>query len=356
MARRIIIIGMLMAVLVPTVAFAAPSFLPLVPCGASDQPPCTPCYLFQAVKNFSDLVLYGITGPVAAFMFVFAGGMILLYGANPSMLVQGKKLATNTALGIIVILLAWLATNFLIKNIATGNTSNKWFEFTCPDFLASITAGDILPPPVTPIPLESAAPASYRTDVSKLPASDLQMLAEQNHTKYPYGNSPDLVGLVNCLYADPVVAALALPKPDMTGNALQSGIYTYENDNVACNYTRGKSIGPGCQHSVNSCHYGGEKGTGGAEAVDMNAKHKVVSIPGTNDGTGKPVQVYATDELLFCRLNQLLVVQKKCPFKLLNWESDHTHISTKVCDADGVGGVQATKGLQMPTCGYGTAQ
>lgn len=145
MRRILIIIAVLGLLLVPATAEAV-SWIPLVPCGSTGQDSCTPCHLFQTAKNLIDLVLYGITGPIAAFMIVLAGGMMLLGGGNPAMFSQGKTMLTNTLVGVLIILLSWVLTNFLIKSLIRGGQGDNWNEFTCPKGLSTI------------MPLETALP------------------------------------------------------------------------------------------------------------------------------------------------------------------------------------------------------
>jgi len=142
---------------IPAIAFAAPNFLPLVPCGTGDSL-CTPCDLFRVAKNLINLILYGVTGPVAAFMIVFAGGIMVLSGGNVTRFNQGKELLKRTVIGISIIFLAWGATNFIIKSIGKGTTTDSWFEFSCPKALQ-----DISPISTTPLPESSGEPEAIVT-------------------------------------------------------------------------------------------------------------------------------------------------------------------------------------------------
>lgn len=161
--------AVLVIAFMPAVVFAAPSWLPLVQCGTSNQVPCTPCDFFALGKRLIDMVLYGITGPIAAFIIVIAGGMMLLGGANPKQFQQGKTLLRNTLYGVAIILIAWTFTNFLIKSLGNGSASDSWNTFTCPAELQAISAidtqfktGGTLPavPPVTaPLPANIGVPS-----------------------------------------------------------------------------------------------------------------------------------------------------------------------------------------------------
>lgn len=136
--------------LLPHIARA--EFFPLIPCGseAAGQVPCTPCDLFKTAKNLIDLVLYGVTGPIAAFMIVIAGGMILLGGEYPDRLKQGKELLRNTLIGVAIILFSWVAVTTLIKMLGAGSKYDAWYEFSCPIGLSNI------PPIVTATPTSTA--------------------------------------------------------------------------------------------------------------------------------------------------------------------------------------------------------
>ncbi|MCC6404811.1 MAG: transglycosylase SLT domain-containing protein [Candidatus Yanofskybacteria bacterium] len=175
---RSVLLGLLLmgALLMPRAALAA-DFLPLVPCGsdAAGQAPCTPCDLFKTGKNVVDFVMYGVTGPIAAFMIVIAGGMILLGGEYPDRLKQGKQMLTNTLIGVSIILASWLAVTTLIKLLAGGSQYDTWYEFSCPEGLAKIppivtatptTTAAVLPPRPTP---SVPAQAGVRTVVDTLP-------------------------------------------------------------------------------------------------------------------------------------------------------------------------------------------
>lgn len=141
MKRRLLIFLVIGAAFLIPVAAQAADWLPIVPCGSDsrNQPICNPCHLFQTAKNITDLILYGITGPIAAFMIVFSGGQMLISAGNPAVYGAAQKRLTNVMYGVGIILLAWLATNFLIKTLGNGTVGDTWNEFTCPVGLASIT-------------------------------------------------------------------------------------------------------------------------------------------------------------------------------------------------------------------------
>jgi|GEM_PF-2288544 len=161
--RKVFFVGIILSLLLIPVLTSAALF-PIVTCGGTNangtaQVLCTPCSLFATFKNIIDLVLYGITGPIAAFMIVWAGGMMLLGGGKPALYAQGKELLKNTLIGVSIILLAWVVTNFLIKSLITGNQGDNWYQFSCPAGLSAITPIETAlptggPQPVLPAPTE----------------------------------------------------------------------------------------------------------------------------------------------------------------------------------------------------------
>ncbi len=140
--KRLLIIAALLLVLFPSLAFAAePSspkdFYPLIQCGTEKSGiPCTPCDLFVEFDRVINFILFGVTGPIAVFMIILSGGMILLGGGNTAALTRGKELFKSTILGVVVILLSWVATTFLLQALTGGDT--KWYEVSCPRYLSDI--------------------------------------------------------------------------------------------------------------------------------------------------------------------------------------------------------------------------
>ena len=136
---------------------------PLVPCGLNqdraetldidESQPCGRCDLFQLLKNIIDFVMGGLMPPLAVLLFVWAGFLILLSGANPGLYAQGQTIFKNTFYGIIVLLSACMITNTLILSVGSNyNTAGNWWQFTCTE------PAPVTPPPIpTPIPTPTAS-------------------------------------------------------------------------------------------------------------------------------------------------------------------------------------------------------
>lgn len=146
--KKIIVLTVLVFVFVPVFAHAV-SWWPLVPCGTSVNPaPCNQCDLLRLLKNIIDFVLIGLMPPAAAILFVWGGFLILMGGANPGWITQGKSIFWNTAIGVAIISSSWLITNTIVRSLAADNIAPEWWKFEC-----RVTTGGVPPPPVPPPPV-----------------------------------------------------------------------------------------------------------------------------------------------------------------------------------------------------------
>src|SRR3989344_4127405 len=270
----------------------AVSWWPLVACGLNSQDdPSTPitegacnrCDLFKLLKNIIDFVLIGLMPPAAAILFVWGGFLILMGGANPGLISQGKSIFWNTAIGVAIISSSWLITNTIIRSVAADNIAPEWWKFTC-----SVTTPAQQPPPAPQPPPSS--------NLCSQPAQ----LAASNNVPYPRKNAPELDQLISCVNSR------------IVGLIDQNQIFTYEKTNDLCNYTRGQQTCGSCAHSAFSCHYGGRDGTQGSLAVDFNAKN-------------------GNETTLF---NELKKLESTCQFGYILFENTHTHVSTKSCSGN----------------------
>ena len=169
MFKKFLLISILVLLVVPTFVYAIdiPGW-PLVPCGLSQDNPatsinekksCGRCDLFQLLKNLIDFVVGGLMPPLAVLLFVWAGFLILLSGANPGLYAQGQTIFKTTFYGIIILLSAWMITNTLILSIgAKYNTAGNWWQFTCTE------TAPVSPPPITvppPGPISTACNQNF---------------------------------------------------------------------------------------------------------------------------------------------------------------------------------------------------
>src|SRR3989338_11515573 len=132
---------------------------PIVPCGygtiepsvglrvcpfGTDPQYCVECdqrQLFHLAKHLIDFILIAAAPILATVFFIVAGVYMMLGGTNPGMLSQGKSIFKNTFIGLLIVMLAWLGVNILLKTLAnydiikikTGISNLQWYEFTCPE-------------------------------------------------------------------------------------------------------------------------------------------------------------------------------------------------------------------------------
>src|SRR3989344_4389768 len=152
--KKIIFLIALVLLILPSVTYAV-SWWPLVPCGLNAQPkdsngvelskvpteenpyahdytqPCNQCDLLKLFKNIIDFVLVGLMPPAAAILFVWGGFLILMGGANPGWITQGRSIFFNTAIGVAILLASWLITNTIIRSLAEDNIAPEWWKFEC---------------------------------------------------------------------------------------------------------------------------------------------------------------------------------------------------------------------------------
>ncbi|MEX2090613.1 MAG: putative Ig domain-containing protein, partial [Candidatus Paceibacterota bacterium] len=131
-------------------------------CGTSANPAeCTRCDLFKLFKNIIDFVLVGLMPPVAAILFVWGGFLILMGGANPGNITQGRTIFWNTFMGVVIISASWLLTNTVIRSLAVEtvtingvvkNVAKEWWKFECREVVVSPPPITIQPPPDTTLP------------------------------------------------------------------------------------------------------------------------------------------------------------------------------------------------------------
>jgi hypothetical protein len=133
----------------------AVDWFPLVPCGLNNQPkgatrmdtlpdgtqvphdytqPCNQCLLIELGKNVIDMTFFAIVPTVGTLLFMIAGFIILInaHSGKGDGVARGRKIMEDTAIGIAIILGAWLITNFILKSIATDEVANTpWYQIQC---------------------------------------------------------------------------------------------------------------------------------------------------------------------------------------------------------------------------------
>lgn len=212
-------------------------------------PPCVctgDCSVRDFVLMFVNLANFflWLVALFAVFYIVNGAFTWIVSGGDPEKINIGKKAVTGALVGLVLVLAAWAVINTLFFTLS-GSTEvdgQKWWQLWK------------APPEQPEVPTYEPGGAG---DAS---CADDQALAESYNVPYPADESPSLERLVTCIRNN---------VPD--GLIDTNQIFTVEENNPRCNYTRGYEICGDCVHRVKSCHYGGAYGTEGAMGVDFNA-------------------------------------------------------------------------------------
>jgi uncharacterized membrane protein YheB (UPF0754 family) len=147
-------------------------------------------------------------------------------------------------------------------------------------------------------------------------------LAKCNDTPFPPKRAPELDDFLKCVEQQ---TGVPLPQ-EGDSNPYYGSLFTYEHNNPLCNYSRGRRVCGKCEHTVYSCHYGGETGKDGALAVDFgNEKNqRVIDAAVACLGLTKQMCTNSDGTTYQCFLdnngrNRILL------------EEDHIHISMPSC-------------------------
>lgn len=285
---------LIVLVLLPMLAFALPANAAIVFCGTSANPdPCTVCDILKLVKNVIDYVTLTLTPIIAMLLILVSGVFVLLGGANPEMVTKGKKMLTNTLIGVAIIYGSFMIVNFILHSIAGNrNVATNWFKLDCQE---------VTP---TPAPVTSGTP----TPVASL-CNDLKALGQKYNEPTTAKNAPETDKLYQCIVKN------------LTGKIFGS-VFTIDLDNPICNITRGNPVcSATCSHAINSCHYGGESGNTGARAIDFGNENIGAEIIEAARNCGVPPDKARCEDAGGHRIG--------CS----DPSATHVHVSTKSCDA-----------------------
>lgn len=171
-SKFLIVASFLTILFLPARTYAVDWF-PLVPCGLNQQPAnatrkdtlpdgtqvphnykqdCNQCLLIELGKNIIDMTFFAIVPSVGTLMFLIAGFIILLSAREGKSggVETGKKIMTDTAIGIAIILSSWLIANFILKSLANDQISQTpWYTIQCKTGTLKDIVGGTNPPPPT---------------------------------------------------------------------------------------------------------------------------------------------------------------------------------------------------------------
>jgi len=131
-----------------TIATTTVTYDGLVPCGkivdigggATTTIACQFCHFFVMLDAILDFVILNLIFPIAVLMLVIGGLMYVgaifeLMPGGFQTLTQAKQIFSSVAIGLLIILSAWLLINLFFQLIGvaswTGLTQN-WWRINCP--------------------------------------------------------------------------------------------------------------------------------------------------------------------------------------------------------------------------------
>lgn len=110
----------------------------IIPCSGLDCRPCDLAALAQNVINY----LIGLTIPLAAVMFAWAGILYFTSAANPAQRDKAKAVFKVVLWGFLIAIGAYIAIQLLLRTLL-GSEYQNWNSIQCVD--SSLRAGSILP-------------------------------------------------------------------------------------------------------------------------------------------------------------------------------------------------------------------
>lgn len=102
----------------------------IVPCG-NNGTECTACHFVKLGQNLLDWFIKIMSG-IIALVFAWAGIKMVMSAGNTEAVSSAKSMMTNSVVGLVIMLAAWLIINTLMVtlSVSVGNNGN-WFEISC---------------------------------------------------------------------------------------------------------------------------------------------------------------------------------------------------------------------------------
>lgn len=259
--------------IVPGISFADKATLPPNPKGAPGP------YTANPLDFISDVYRFGLAlgGLLAFAMIIYGAVQYTVAAGNSSVQSDAKDRITQALIGLVLLLSVVLILNTISPAILLTKLPTM-------EEIASVAE---------PIP----APPK---------CSNLAGVAANNRPPVPYPktNDPNLTELIGCI-----------ERRAAEQNINLGSKFTYDISHPTCNYTRGFPLCDNkCSHGINSCHYGGLTGRGGALAVDF----------GMGTGAGDTWGA-ATDKTM------RVIIEGCNPGAFVMYHDGHLHVSHSSC-------------------------
>lgn len=241
----------------PLAAHAAetiPFFGPIVPANC----PAGWGLLVTVINNIIIVLLSIMIVFFAPLMIAYAGFLFVVNPTNAGGKEQAKKILTNTIVGIIISLSAWMIVGAIMAVLykdptRDGSTWGTWQEL----MVGGGSSDGCLGQPGSGAPAPTT-PAPKKPPVTVVPPKGKFVYAP-GIDKQASHKSAAVVVLISCM-------AGKLTKDATITSISDSTIVSGKNTFQTC-VAKGKTIG--CAHAANSCHYGGSGCVGSSYAIDL---------------------------------------------------------------------------------------
>lgn len=129
--RYAVVFALCLAVFVPASFVLAASDVAdqIVPCGSGDDF-CNLCDLVQLAQNLINIGIF-ITIALSAVTFAVAGLKYMTAGGDATKATAARKMFTNVAVGLIIILGAWIGVDTLMKTVTDESKFGPWNSMGC---------------------------------------------------------------------------------------------------------------------------------------------------------------------------------------------------------------------------------
>lgn len=214
--RGVILLLFLLTLALPV--FATHGGIHLVPECRGGVKACTVCDLFVLTQNILNFIWWVITLPLAALFLAYGGVLLILpyLGAPAKMFERGRAVIRQALIGILIVLVAWLAIDTIIKVVGQqaglipkGTTEESfgtdillgpWYEITCSAPEISVTTPPPPPPPPPtgtppPPPPPSGPTLTNEQAVTELTAAGVQIKSTGNCDEQNISTCTSLEGI-----------------------------------------------------------------------------------------------------------------------------------------------------------------
>lgn len=125
LSRRIVTLFVFIILSVAPTAVLAAGFVQVVPASCTGQGGCqTVCDIATLAQNILNDAIY-LAVVISAFLFAWAGFKMLTANGNVEQVSSAKKIFTDVAVGLVIILVGWLVVDALMSTLMGGHLWNK---------------------------------------------------------------------------------------------------------------------------------------------------------------------------------------------------------------------------------------